>query len=61
MANRVEAMIITTENKAKFIALKQGRAQAMLEGKEKPEVLFTKDGRVLPIKDVLVEILPSRR
>jgi hypothetical protein len=31
-------------------------SQAMMDGKEKPEVLLTKNGKVLPIKDILVEI-----
>lgn len=56
MARRVEARVITTDNTIRFIMLKENRAKAMLEGKEKPEVLLTKDARVVPIKDILVEI-----
>ena len=56
MAQRVEAMVITTDNRVRFIALKEGRAKAMLEGKEKPEVLLTKNAKTLVIKDILVEI-----
>jgi rRNA pseudouridine-1189 N-methylase Emg1 (Nep1/Mra1 family) len=56
MTPRVEALIITTDNKAKLVHMKENRVQAILERKEKPEVFLMKDGRVLPIKDILVAI-----
>ena len=61
MAIRIETMIITADNTVRFVQLKERRVLDIWEKKEKPEVFLAKDGRILPIKDMLVPVQENQR